>query len=124
MKLDSNLRKIINTSQPNFTPYNRYGTPVKGMSWLPLSGELSNGEYECFMLRMEPGSHSKPHEHQGHEEFLLLEGHLIDLDGVEYKTGDYIQLLPGSTHSSHTVDGCLLMVILRGQNRPLSDNEM
>ncbi len=72
MKLESNLRKIINTSQPNFTPYNRYGTPVKGMSWLPLSGELLNGKYECFMLRMEPGSRSKPHEHQGHEEFLLL----------------------------------------------------
>ena len=76
------------------------------------------------MLRMEPGSRSKPHEHQGHEEFLLLEGHLIDIDGVEYKTGDYVELLPGSTHSSHTVDGCLLMVILRGQNRPLSDDEM
>jgi anti-sigma factor ChrR (cupin superfamily) len=89
MKLDSNLRKITNTSQPNFTPYNRYDIPVDGMSWLPLSGELLNGEYECFMLRMEPpGSSSKPHEHLGHEEFLLLEGHLIDLDGVEYKTGD------------------------------------
>jgi anti-sigma factor ChrR (cupin superfamily) len=124
MKLDPSLRKITSTSQPNFTPYNRYGTPVEGMTWLPLSGELSNGEYECFMLRMAPGTSSKPHEHLGHEEFLLLEGHLIDLDGVEYKTGDYVQLLPGSKHSSHTVEGCLLMVVLRGNNRPLSASEL
>jgi anti-sigma factor ChrR (cupin superfamily) len=76
------------------------------------------------MLRMEPSSSSKLHEHLGHEEFLLLEGHLIDLDGVEYKTGDYVHLLPGSIHSSHTIDGCLLMVILRGNNRPLSESEL
>ena len=124
MKLDPNLRLTFNTSQTNFVPYNRYGTPVEGMSWLPLSGELLNGEYECFMLRMEPGTSSKPHEHMGHEEFLVLEGHLIDLDGTEYKTGDFVHLLPGSIHSSHTTDGCLMMVTLRGRNRPLSDNEI
>lgn len=124
MKLDPNLRKIINTAQSNFTPYNRYGTPVDGMSWLPLSGDLLNGEFESFMLKMEPGTVSKPHEHMGFEEFLMMEGHLIDIDGVEYKAGDFIRLLPGSTHSSHTVDGCFLMVILRGDNRPLEDHEL
>lgn len=124
MKLDPDLRFIYNTNKTNFVPYNRYGTPVEGMSWLPLSGELLNGEYECFMLRMEPGTSSKPHEHMGHEEFLVLEGHLIDLDDVEYKAGDFVQLLPGSIHSSHTIDGCLLMVMLRGSNRPLLDAEI
>jgi anti-sigma factor ChrR (cupin superfamily) len=124
MKLDPSLRILHSTNQANFVPYNRYGTPVDGMSWLPLSGTLLNGVYECFMLRMAPGTSSKPHEHMGNEEFLVLEGHLIDLDGVEYKTGDFAHLLPGSTHSSHTIDGCLLMVILRGNNRPLSDNEI
>lgn len=124
MKLDPNLRSVHSTNETNFVPYNRYGIPVEGMSWLPLSGELLNGAYESFMLRMEPGTSSKPHEHMGHEEFLVLEGHLIDLDGVEYKTGDFVHLLPGSKHSSHTPDGCLLMVILRGSNRPLADNEI
>jgi anti-sigma factor ChrR (cupin superfamily) len=124
IKLDPNLRLHHSTNQANFVPYNRYGTPVDGMNWLPLSGELLNGAYECFMLQMEPGTHSRPHEHMGHEEFLVLEGHLIDLDGVEYKKGDFVHLLPGSKHSSHTIEGCLLMVILRGSNRPLSDNEM
>jgi anti-sigma factor ChrR (cupin superfamily) len=104
-------------------PYNRYGKALEGMSWLPLSGELLNNVYECFMLRMEPGTSTKAHEHMGHEEFLVLAGHLIDFDGIEYKVGDYVHFLPGSKHSSHSVDGCLLIVILRGGNRPLSINE-
>jgi anti-sigma factor ChrR (cupin superfamily) len=73
---------------------------------------------------MEPGARSKPHEHMGHEEFLVLEGHLIDVDGAEYQAGDFVRFLPGSKHSSHTVDGCLLMVALRGDNRPLSNDEI
>lgn len=124
IKLDPDLRLLLNTDVSNFVPYNRYGEPIEGMSWLPLSGELLNGEYECFMLCMAPGTSSKPHEHLGHEEFLILDGHLIDLDGIEYKTGDFVHLLPGSTHSSHTIDGCLLMVILRGNNRVLLDCEI
>ncbi len=123
MKLDTNLRTQHSTNQADFIPYNRYGTAIAGMSWLPLSGELLNGVYECFMLRMEPNTSTKAHEHMGHEEFLVLEGHLIDLDGAEYKTGDFVHFLPGSKHSSHSVDGCLLMVVLRGSNRPLSINE-
>ena len=124
IKFDPDLRTLCSTNQSNFVPYNRYGTPVEGMSWLPLSGELLNGEYECFMLRMAPGAISKPHEHMGHEEFLVMEGHLIDLDGVEYKAGDFVHLLPGSKHSSHTPRGCLLMVMLRGSNRPLLEDEL
>lgn len=124
IELDPDLRLLFNTNQSNFVPYNRYGAPVAGMSWLPLSGELLNGEYECFMLKMEPGAISKPHEHLGHEEFLVLEGQMIDLDGIEYKSGDFVHLLPGSTHSSYTTVGCLLMVILRGSNRPLLDSEI
>lgn len=123
MKPDTNLRTQHSTNQADFIPYNRYGTAIAGMSWLPLSGELLNDVYECFMLRMEPGTSTKAHEHMGHEEFLVLEGHLIDLDGAEYKTGDFVHFLPGSKHSSHSVDGCLLMVVLRGSNRPLSINE-
>jgi len=123
MKLDTNLRTQHSTNQADFIPYNRYGTAITGMSWLPLSGELLNDVYECFMLRMEPGTSTKAHEHMGHEEFLVLEGHLIDLDGAEYKTGDFVHFLPGSKHSSHSVGGCLLMVVLRGSNRALPINE-
>ena len=63
--LEQNLRQIISTEAKEFKPYDRYGDFVAGMSWVALSGELRNGEFECFMLRMEAGAVSKPHEHTG-----------------------------------------------------------
>ena len=122
--LDPKLRQIVSTSADAFKPYNRYGTPIDGMSWIALSGELLNGEFECFMLRMEAGATSKPHEHMGFEEFLVVDGELIDCDGVTYRAGDFVRLLPGSKHSSRTPDGCTLLVMLRGNNRPLTDEEL
>lgn len=122
--LEQNLRQIINTGADAFKPYDRYGDPVAGMSWIPLSGELLNGEFECFLLRMDAGAVSKPHEHMGFEEFLVMEGELIDCDGKCYRSGDFVRLLPGSKHSSHTPDGCTLLVVLRGNNRALEDEEL
>lgn len=122
--LDTSLRQIINTGVGKFRPYDRYGDPIPGMSWIALSGELLNGEFECFLLRMEAGAQSRPHEHIGFEEFLVMEGELIDCDGTVYRSGDFVRLLPGSKHSSHTPDGCVLLVMLRGNNRPLSEDEL
>ena len=122
--LDASLRQIINTASDQFKPYDRYGAPIAGMSWIPLSGETGNGVYECFLLRMDAGARSKPHEHTGHEEFLVVDGELIDCDGRVFNSGDYVRFQPGSKHSSSTVDGCTLLVILRGNNRPLRAEEM
>ena len=122
--LDTSLRKIIDTRSEGFKPYDRYGASIAGMQWIPLSGELLNGEFECFMLQMEAGAVSKPHEHMGFEEFLMLDGELIDCDGTRYQAGDFVRLLPGSKHSSTTPNGCRMLVILRGNNRPLSEEEL
>lgn len=122
--LDSKLRTITKTGNDQYKPYNRYGDDIPGMSWLPLSGELQNGEFECFLLRMDPGARSKPHEHMGFEEFYMVEGVLIDFDGREFSKGDFVSFKPGSKHSSHTPDGCLLLVMLRGTNRSLSADEI
>ena len=122
--LDSTLRQIAGTATSDFIPYNRYGDPIEGMSWVPLSGEMLNGEFECFMLRMEAGAQSRAHEHTGFEEFLMLDGELVDCDGSRYRAGDFVRFLPGSKHSSHTPDGCTLLVILRGNNRALGAEEL
>ncbi len=122
--LDNSLRHIIDTASGQFKPYDRYGDPIAGMSWIPLSGDLANGVFECFLLRMDAGAQSKPHEHTGHEEFLVLEGELIDCDGQSFTNGDYVHFLPGSKHSSHTPGGCTMLVMLRGNNRSLRDDEL
>ena len=122
--LDASLRKIITTTGDQYKPYDRYGEPIAGMSWIPLSGELNNGSFECFLLRMDAGSRSRPHEHTGGEEFMVLDGELIDCDGQGFRSGDYVCFDSGSRHSSHTPGGCTLLVILRGNNRPLRPDEL
>ena len=122
--LDPGLREIIDTDRSNFRPYDRYGDPITGLSWLPLSGKPMNGEFECYLLHMEAGCGSKPHEHTGIEEFLVLEGVLVDCDGSSYRAGEFLRFAPGSMHSSHTPDGCTLLVMLRGNNRLLDEAEI
>ena len=122
--LDPSLRKIISTAPQAFQPYDRYGDPVPGMSWIPLSGELQNGEFECFLLRMEPGSRSRPHQHCGYEEFFVLDGEFVDCDGRGFQGGDFVSFAPGSKHHSSTPGGCTLLVMLRGINRALEQNEL
>jgi anti-sigma factor ChrR (cupin superfamily) len=122
--LDTRLREIINTGDENLIPYDRYGSPVPGMSWLPLSGERLNDQFECFLLRMDAGARSTPHEHTGFEEFLVVDGELVDCDGSSYRAGDFVRFSPGSRHSSHAPRGCTLLVMLRGRNRALGDDEI
>ena len=122
--LNPALRRIVSARADDFRPYDRYGEPIEGMSWVPLSGERHNDEFECFLLRMEAGARSTPHEHTGIEEFLVLDGELVDADGTRYRSGDFVQFMPGSKHWSSTSDGCTLLVMLRGRNRALGLDEL
>ncbi|MDH3692651.1 MAG: cupin domain-containing protein [Gammaproteobacteria bacterium] len=116
--LDPSLRQIINTSPNRFRPYDRYGTANPDIDWLPLSGNAEEG-YESFLIRMKPGGSSTPHEHTGFEEFLVLEGEMEDCDGTVMKAGDFVSYQPGSKHFSKSPKGCLLLVVLTGQNRAI-----
>ena len=116
--LDPTLRSIFHTSDADFRPYDRYGFARNDMEWIPLSGEIGSA-FESFVLRMKPGTRSTPHEHTGGEEFLMLEGELVDCDGVVFGPGDYVVFEPGSMHYSESPGGCTVLVILRGHNRPL-----
>lgn len=111
--LDASLRQIAATRRTAFRPFERYGEPVPKMSWLPLSRNESPG-FECYMVRIAPGGASRPHEHQGVEEFLVLEGKLEDCDGTILGEGDFVSYRPGTRHFSRSPGGCLLLVMLRG----------
>ena len=43
------------------------------------------------------------------EEFLILEGELIESDGTVLKTGDMVSYDQGTFHNSRTETGCLLI---------------
>ncbi len=104
-----------------FVPYDRYGEAVPGLSWLNLSYDAETG-HGSFLIRFEPGSRSLPHEHTGIEEFLVLEGQLVDDDGTIFRTGDFVSFGPGSRHSSMAPQGCLIAVFLRGHNRLIEED--
>jgi anti-sigma factor ChrR (cupin superfamily) len=112
-------RKITDLYDLKFTPFDNYGVVVPGMSWHKISYSKENGGQGTYVLKMEPGAKSLLHEHLGFEEFLMLDGELTDPDGKIFKKGDFISFEPGSIHSSHTINGCLVLVFMRGINQPL-----
>ena len=112
-------RKITNLFNVDFKPFDNYGVTVPGMSWHKISYDKQNGGYGTYILKMEPNAKSLHHIHTGYEEFLMLEGELTDLDGKIFKKGDFVTFEPGSTHSSSTKEGCLILVFMRGINKPL-----
>ncbi len=112
-------RKITNLYNVDFVPFDNYGTIIPGMSWHKISYDKKNGGHGSYLLKMDPGSQSLSHTHTGFEEFLILEGELIDFDKKVFKKGEFVTFEPGSIHSSHTNDGCLILVFMRGINQPL-----
>ena len=49
----------------------------------------------------------------------MLEGELIDADGKVFKKGDFVSFEPGTIHSSHTNNGCLILVFMRSRNKTI-----
>jgi quercetin dioxygenase-like cupin family protein len=111
-------RIVVSASQAGFRPYDRYGAPVPGLSWMPLRYDAASGT-GSFLIRFAPGASSLPHEHGGVEEFVVLEGALIDADGRRIGPGEVASFAPGSRHHSSAPEGCTLAVFLRGRNRLL-----
>ena len=112
-------RRIINNPlNLEFVPFDNYGKPIKGMSWHKISYEKEKGQ-GSYILKMDPGAKSILHEHIGYEEFYMLDGELIDVDGKVFKKGDFISFEPGSKHSSSTEKGCLILVFMRSRNKAI-----
>jgi len=94
------------------TPFQQYdleGPVQPEMSWLPISFRKETG-VGSYLMRMQPGAETIAHDHPGYEEFVVLEGELIDSDGAVFKTGDFVSFAPGTRHSSRTETGCVLAV--------------
>ena len=112
-------RFVNNINNLKFEPFDNYGEPVKGMSWHKISYDKKNGGFGTYILKMDPCAKSLPHIQQGFEEFYVIEGELEDADGKVFKKGDFITFEPGTSHNSHTKNGCLLIVFMRGINKPI-----
>ena len=116
-----NDRQVIDIHNIDFKPFDRYGSPVPKMSWHIISYDQNNGQ-GSYVLKMEPGAQTVPHMHMGFEEFLMIEGELIDSDGTVFKKGEFISFKPNSQHSSFSETGALIVVFQRGLNEAINQN--
>ena len=112
-----NDRTIVNICDTGFQPCGPEGPVQDDMSLLPVSDRSETGRGIC-VIRMAPGAATIPHTHECTEEFLVLEGELIESDGTVLKKGDFTSYRPGTRHSSRTETGCLLVGIDRNPPGP------
>jgi uncharacterized cupin superfamily protein len=94
-------RQVINTQNAKYEAYDFEG-PID----LTYDRETGLGAY---MIRMQPGSETTRHVHTIREEYLIIDGDLVESDGLVLGPGDYVIYEPGTEHSSRTVNGCLLI---------------
>ena len=111
-------RKVTNPFNVELVPFDNYGSVIPGMNWHKITYNKETG-LGTYILKMDPGAKSLPHEHTNYEEFLMLDGELIDLDNKVFKKGDFVTFEPGSSHSSYTKNGCLILVFQRSKNKPI-----
>ena len=102
-------RRIANIRDADFIPYVYPDGVALGDAILQLDGDRQLGE-GFHVYRMPPGMRTRSHRHNGHEQFLILEGELHESDGTILRAGDLVFYRDGTEHNSWTPDGCLLAV--------------
>ena len=99
-----------------FQPFKKYGCSIKGWTWHNVSFDKKT-HFGTYISKLKPGTKTIQHTHSGYEEFLILDGELVDSDGKKNKKGDLITYSPNTKHSSYTKKGCLILTFMRGQNK-------
>lgn len=107
--MQGSRRRIVNLHQCSWRDYDLEGPLQPELGWLPVSFERATGQ-GSYLMRMQPGAVTLPHTHPGMEEYLVVEGDLVEDDGTVLGPGDFVSYRPGTRHHSRTVGGCLLVV--------------
>lgn len=115
--LDTALRRIVATDFKGTGALESSAEQMPGLSWTVLSADEKSG-HQVVLVRSAPGVSGPAHEHEGPEEFLVLDGTFTDNDGTTFKAGDFVHYDAGSKHDSYSATGCTLLVILRNPPKP------
>lgn len=86
-------------------------SPARGVWRKKLEREAAESGRATSLVRYEPGSSFRTHNHDGGEEILVLEGTFSDESG-DYPQGCYFRNPPGTSHAPSSVTGCVLFVKL------------
>lgn len=102
-------RRVANIYSAAYKPFVYDDGLAFGDEILQLKSDLPLG-VGFHVYRMAPGMTTRPHRHNGDEQFLVLQGELVENDGTVFKPGDLVWLRDGTEHCSHSPRGCLLAV--------------
>jgi uncharacterized RmlC-like cupin family protein len=111
--IDPNDRRVANIHEAAFKPFVYPDGMALGDAILQLDDSQDLGE-GFHVYRMPPGMRTRSHRHNGHEQFLILEGELHESDGTVFRKGDMVFYRDGTEHNSYTPNGCLLAVHIAG----------
>ena len=101
-------RNVVNLYDSPYEAYDLEDEVQENIHLLNISYDRESAT-GWYVIRMEPGTATLAHEHQKLEEYLILEGELIESDDTVLKKGDFVRYPPGSYHNSRTKTGCLLI---------------
>lgn len=121
-KIGPDDRRIANIHTAEYEPWVEVDGTETRTAILQLDRRTPLG-VGFHIYRMEAGEQSMPHEHTGVEQFLVLEGELVENDGTVYRQGDLVWLDKGTQHTSHTPNGCLLAVHIETAETPVPDED-
>jgi anti-sigma factor ChrR (cupin superfamily) len=111
--INPNDRRIANIHTAPFASFVYPDGIALGDTILQLDDEMELGT-GFHVYRMPPGMTTRSHRHNGHEQFLILEGELHESDGTVFRKGDLVFYRDGTEHNSYTPNGCLLAVHIAG----------
>ncbi|MEM9256652.1 MAG: cupin domain-containing protein [Pseudomonadota bacterium] len=106
LNMDFSERVVINTAQREWV-----ASPMAGVWRKPLAREDAEGGHATSIVRYEPGSSFRAHNHPGGEEILVLEGTFSDATG-DYEASTYFRNPIGFEHAPYSKEGCILLVKL------------
>ena len=107
--IDPKDRLIANIHSAPFESFVYPDGAAYGDSILQLDKDQDLG-VGFHVYRMPAGMTTRGHRHNGHEQFLILEGELHESDGTILRAGDLVFYRDGTEHNSYTPHGCLLAV--------------
>lgn len=111
--MPSKGRRIIRQEERAWGTYDLEGPVLPGWGLMKVNyvpGGPDRSGQGTYLMKMPPNSETIAHDHDGYEDFLILEGELIDDDGTVIRAGDVVTYAPGSHHNSRTETGCTILV--------------
>lgn len=101
-------KQITRSSETDWKILIEEGVKTDGIFAKSLHFDSTTNRPTVFLLKFEAGASYPNHVHPAGEEIYVLEGE-VRSGKDELKTGDYMYMPPGSSHSVFSKTGCVLL---------------